>query len=39
MHDIKTLIAFMNYDIQIELTDTDIKYFTAKNGIDLPIYN
>jgi hypothetical protein len=39
MHDIKTLIAFMNYDIQIELTDIDIKYFTAKNGIDLPIYN
>jgi hypothetical protein len=39
MHDIKTLIAFMNYNIQIELSDTDIENFTAKNGIDLPIYN
>ena len=38
MHDIQTLIAFMNYDIKIELTDSDIKDFTAKNGIDLPIY-
>jgi hypothetical protein len=38
VHDLRALIALFKYEIKIELTDTDIKYFTAKNGIDLPIY-
>lgn len=39
VHDLNTLIALMKYDVQIELTDTEIKDFSSKNGIDLPIYN
>jgi hypothetical protein len=39
VHDLNTLISLFKYSIKIELTDTDIKDFTAKNGIDLPIYN
>ena len=38
IHDLTTLIAFMGYDVKIDLTETDIKDFTSKNGIDLPIY-
>jgi hypothetical protein len=39
VHDLRTLIALMKYDVQISLSKHEVNEFSFKNGIDLPIYN
>lgn len=39
VNDLHTLLALFQYEVKIELTDSEKKDFIKKNGIDLPIYN